>query len=121
MRATTLAVVTLATLGLAGCGDPVDRFLARGERRDRVVEAIAAHPEVAPAVIDRMLASDSTRALLIGRIVASGDGRQALLIEVARDRSLLDGTIQFAMQDPETRGHMLTLLRGMQMGTGSTP
>jgi len=44
-----------------------------------------------------------------------GEARQALLVDVARDRVLLDGVIQFAVQDTAMRGHILTLFKGMQM------
>ena len=49
------------------------------------------------------------------RVLGSGEARQALLVSVARDPMLLDGVIQFAVQDSAMRTHMLTLFKGMQM------
>jgi len=34
---------------------------------------------------------------------------------VARDRTMLDGVINFAVQDSSTRDHVLSMFQGMQM------
>ena len=47
--------------------------------------------------------------------MAGGGSRQAVLMKVATDRSMMEGAIHFAMQDTAMRASLMTLFRGMQM------
>lgn len=112
-----LWAVSFAALAVAmgGCGDAVDRVVANDAQRVALWDRVLARPELTDEIIDRMLTADSTRARLLGRIMVHGPARQDLLTMVARDRSLLEGAIQFAVQDSSGRDHLMTLFRGMEM------
>jgi len=106
------------TMVMAGCGNPVDRMLASDDQRAQLWARVSGRPEVLQEMVDRLLSADSTRTVLIDRLLASGGARQAVLTRVAQDRTLMDGTIHFAVQDSSMRDHVMTLFRGMQMATG---
>jgi hypothetical protein len=110
-----LAAVVALSLAVMGCGDPVHRMLADPALRSKLFEAIGADSTLTRELSDRLLAEDGSRSLLFERLLGMGEARQALLVDVARDRVLLDGVIQFAVQDTAMRGHILTLFKGMQM------
>ncbi len=117
-RAVTMTLAVAGVTLMAGCGDPIDRMLADGEQRDRLLERITARADVATEVVNRLLAADSTRGLLLDRVMADGEARQAVLTLVAKDRTLMDGAINFAVQDSSMRDHVMTLVKGMEMGGG---
>jgi len=112
-----LLLVVAVALGLPGlgCGDPVHRMLADPASRSKLFQAIGADSTLTRELSDRLLAEEGSRSLLYERLLGMGEARQALLVDVARDRVLLDGVIQFAVQDTAMRGHILTLFKGMQM------
>jgi hypothetical protein len=115
-RALILSLTVVAMTVMAGCGDPVDRMLASGEPRNRLIDRIASRPDVATDVVNRLLAADSTRTLLLDRVMEGGEARQAILTRVAKDRTLMDGAINFAVQDSSMRDHLMTLVKGIEMG-----
>ena len=115
MRSLLLAAVGLLCFAGLGCGDAVTRMLSDPNSRAKVMEAIAHDAALTREMADRLIAEDSTRAWVFERVLGSGEARQALLVSVARDPMLLDGVIQFAVQDSAMRTHMLTLFKGMQM------
>lgn len=114
-RMLLLALVGLLGLAGFGCGDPVHRMLADPASRAKVFEAIGADSAFTREAADRLLAEDPSRSLVFERLLGMGEARQALLVDVARDRVMLDGVIQFAVQDPAMRDHIHTLFKGMQM------
>jgi len=114
-RILLLVAVAALSLPLSGCGEAVKRMLADPESRAKILDAIVADSTLTRETADRLLGSETTRALLFERVLANGQTRQALVVDVARDQMLLDGVIQFAVQDSSTRRHILTLFKGMQM------
>ncbi len=117
-RVTVLAATVLWVGWVSGCGDPVDRLLASGELRTQLWLKVGERSDLSTEVVDHLLSADSTRAALIDRVMASGGARQAVLTRVAQDRTLMDGAINFAVQDSSMRDHLMTLFRGMQMAGG---
>lgn len=114
-----LGLIAVAALGLSvmsGCGNPVSRLLADDTLRTQLWEAVARNPELSNQVVDRLLGADSTRTALIDRLMVSGGARQALLMRVATDRTMMEGAINFAVQDTAMRDNLMTLFRGMEMG-----
>jgi hypothetical protein len=104
---------------LPGCGDPVNRMLADDTLRTQLFEAVARNPDLSGQVVDRLLGADSSRTVLLDRLMVSGGARQAVLMRVATDRTMMEGAINFAVQDTAMRNNLMTLFRGMEMG--STP
>ena len=115
-RAVLLAAAALCLPVMFGCGDPVNRLLSSDAQRARLWDTVAGNPELSGQVVDRLLGADSTLTGLIDRAMENGRARQAVLMRVATDRSLMEGTIHFAVQDSAMRGHLMTLFRGMEMG-----
>ena len=116
-RRLLLLAGALCLMMSSGCGNPVDRLLASDVQRAQLWDTVAGNPDLSRQVVDRLLGADSTRALLLDRVMGSGGARQAVLMRVATDRSLMEGTIHFAVQDSAMRGHLMTLFRGMEMGS----
>jgi hypothetical protein len=116
-RLLLIAAGTLCLSMASGCGDPVDLLLASDAQRTRLWDTVAGSPDLSRQVVDRLLATDSTRAALLDRVLETGVARQATLARVATDRSLMEGVIHFAVQDTSMRVHLMTLFRGMEMGS----
>ena len=104
-----------ATLAVAGCGDAVHRMLADPLTRGKVFAQIVADTALTREAADQLIGGETTRAELFDRVLANGPARQAMLIAVARDPMLLDGVLQFAVQDSSMRKHVMTLFKGMQI------
>jgi len=119
LRAGWPIAAALALSFLPGCADPVDRLLADEAQRARLWDSVASNPELATQVVDRLLGTDSTRTALLDHLLSGGGVRQTLLMRVATDRSLMDGTVHFAVQDSAMRDHLMTLFRGMEMASGA--
>ena len=113
--------IGLFLLIVPGCGDPVSRLLSDEAARTRLWDAVAGSPDLSGQIVDRLLAADSTRDVLLDRLMASGAARQAALMRVATDRTLMEGTIHFAVQDTSMRDHLKTLFRGMEMQSPGPP
>jgi hypothetical protein len=110
-----LALGLLCLMTVSGCGNAVDRLLASESLRTALWNRVAGSPELAGQVVDRLLSADSTRTAMLDRIMASGGARQRLLAMIATDRTLMDGAINFAVQDSSMRDHLVTLVKGMEM------
>jgi hypothetical protein len=106
----------LAT-ALAGCGDAIHRMVANQTTRTQLLDQIAADTSLTAATVDRLMASDPSRSVVIRRFLDNGEARQALLARVGQDRTFVDGMIHYAAQDSGMREHVMTLVRGMQMGS----
>ena len=104
-----------AVLAVAGCGDPVHRMLSDPATRAKVFAQIVADSSLTREAADQLIAGETTRVELFDRVLANGPARQAMLIAVARDPMLLDGVLQFAVQDSSMRKHVMTLFKGMQI------
>ena len=111
-----MAGIAALTGALAmGCsGDVSKRLVSDPAFQASVMEAIAANPDLATAMVDRMLAGE-TRELVMERVLASSGAVQGLMTKVAQDQTILDGVINLAVQDSAMRAHVLTLFKGMQM------
>lgn len=112
-----IAPALLAATLAAGCArDMKSRLDNDPEFRGEIHAAHRAHPELAAAMMDNLLASDTSRAVVFERLMAQGDARQQLMLQIARDRTMMDGVVHLAVQDSATRFHLLTLVRGITIG-----
>jgi hypothetical protein len=119
-RQTMLALVTALAVA-AGCsGDVGTTIKSNAELRDKVMAAFAGNGELAGQMTDRLLATDSTRAIVIDRLFSNGSATEAMLARVARDRTKFEGVLRLAVQDSAMKTHVLTLLRGMEMGAAGS-
>jgi hypothetical protein len=113
MKALLAPCLVALVLLLAGCGP--EAMVKNAASRDKLLAAIMANPEAAQAVAQRMVASDSTRSMIIDQILANGEARQELLLRAARERTMVEGMLNVAVQDTAMRTHVMALVRGMQM------
>lgn len=116
MKKVLLMGAIAAAALVAGCSDMKSRLTAQGEFGTQVMDAFRSDGALAARMTDNLLASDSTRAIVIERLFANGDAAQQIMLAIARDRTMLDGVIALAVQDSGTRGHLLTLLKGIEIG-----
>jgi len=61
------------------------------------------------------MASDSTRSLLLDKLMSNGEATQAMMANMARNSTMVDGILGLAVQDSVMKSHVMTLLKGMQM------
>ena len=113
MRALLVPFVVALVLALTGCGP--EAMVKSPASREKIVTVLLANPEAARSVAQRMVASDSTRGLVIDQLLANGEARQELLMRAARERTMVEGMLNVAVQDTAMRTHVMALVRGMQM------
>jgi hypothetical protein len=110
-----LVAAVCAVLALGCAGDVGKQVMASPELQAKVMDMISADPAVAGGMVDRLLGSDSTRAVVIEKLVGSAGGAQAVMDVVGRNQTLIDGALNIAMQDPAMKEHVMTLFKGMRM------
>jgi len=116
-----VGIAMAVALFLFGCGGDIGTMIEKNRAmRDQIMTAIAKNPEMAGAMTDQLLASDSTRTLVIDRLMANGGARQAIMASIGHDQTMIDGVIAFAVQDSAMKAHVLTLLKGVEMA-GAPP
>jgi hypothetical protein len=110
------AVLALGALLAAGCsGNLGSQVMSNPEIQQNIMGTIASHGNTAAAMMDHLLVSDSIRAVVIEKVLASGPASQQLMLAMAKDPTMVDGVINLAVQDSSMKDHVLTLFRGMQM------
>jgi hypothetical protein len=110
-----LVVAVSVSLGLGCAGDVARQVMGDPALQGRIMDMISANPEAAGGMVDRMLGTDSTRAVMIEKLVSSAGGAQAVMEVVGRNQTLIDGAINVAVQDPAMREHVMTLIKGINM------
>ena len=111
------ALVFALTVVTAGCSGDVSTLLSSNAGlRDKVMHVIGGNGAFAGQMVDKLLAADSTKSIVIERLFANGGAVQEVLVRVAKDHTMIDGVLDLAVQDSSMRSHVLTLLRGMEMG-----
>jgi hypothetical protein len=118
MRKTWTILLIAAACGLLalGCAQDVGKqVMADTALQGKIMDMIAANQGTAGGMVDRLLGVDSTRAMVIQKLVGSGGGAQAVMEAVAKDQTMMDGALNLAMQDPAMKEHVMTLFKGMRM------
>ncbi|MEO5617827.1 MAG: hypothetical protein ABIS67_08645 [Candidatus Eisenbacteria bacterium] len=111
-----LSCLVFAAALAAGCAVDIPKQMASDPNLQAgVMDAIAGNAGMAGQMADKLLASDSTRAMLVDKVLAHGDAAQRAMMAVAKDPTTLDGVIGLAVQEPAMKEHVLTLLKGMEM------
>jgi hypothetical protein len=116
MRRGAIVCVVAALAVLVGCGaDMMKKLNSDPVTQALVMNTVAGNPELAGKMVDHLLGVDSTRAIVIERVSANGDAMQGIMLDIARNQSRLDGTLNLAVQDSAMHEHVMTLFRGMQI------
>lgn len=112
----------LAAIGVAllvGCaGDPAGMMKTNENVRGNVLGAIATDSVLVSRMVDTLLDNDQARAILIDKVTTDGEAMQALMAKIAREPTAVDGIIGLAVQESTMKAHVLTLLKGIQIGQG---
>lgn len=113
-------VAALAVTAL-GCGgrDPLESIRAGGDARAQTLGAIVADSALTAAVTDTLLDDPRSREILVDRVVNDGEAMQSLMAKIARNPAAVDGIVGLAVQESTMKAHVLTLLRGIQIGEGA--
>jgi len=112
-------VIAVTAVALAGCATDMKSKLATDDKlATQVMDAYRSDGALAGRMVDNLLASDSTRDVVIDHLMANGEAAQTLMMRTARDRNMMNGVIALAVQDSGMRSHVLTLLKGIEIGGG---
>jgi hypothetical protein len=113
-----LAVIVLGII-LSSCGgDPTITMRTNPEARARIMGAIASDSALVGRMADTLLHEDRARDILVEKVATNGEAMQALMAKLARDPVAVDGIIGFAVQESTMKQHVLTLLKGIEIGGG---
>lgn len=116
---TLFALFALLTLAVAGCGGDIAKQIVSNEQlRGQVMDVIAQNKTVALQAVDRILASDSLRATVVDHLLGNKDVAQQVIVRIATNPDAFDMVLEVAVRDTAMRGHVLTLVKGIQMAGG---
>lgn len=110
-----LVVAACATLVLGCAKDAGKQVMASPELQAKIMDMISADTVSAGSMVDRLLASDRAREVVIEKLVGSAGGAQRVMEVVGSNQTLMDGALNIAMQDPAMKEHVMTLFKGMRM------
>ena len=110
-----LAIAGIAAL-LTGCGgDMAKQLNSNPALQATVMDAISQSAPMADQMMDRLLSSDSTRTLVLGKVMADSEALQTVMGTIARDQTMIDGVLNLAVQDTVMKSHLMGVLQGMKM------
>jgi hypothetical protein len=116
---TMLALLAAVTLATAGCGgDIAQQILTNEQLRGQVLDVIAQHKDVALQAVDKMVASDSTRAVIVDHLLRNDGVAKQVIVSIATNPAAFDMVLGAAVRDTAMRAHVLTLVKGIQMASG---
>lgn len=117
-RGTTavMAAVALALTAAAGCSTDVAKQLGTNEQmRTQVFDAIVASPDLTGQVLDRLMATDSTRIAIVDKMLNNNDVAKQVIVRVGTSKNAIEMVMGVAVQDSSTRDYMMAMLKGMEM------
>lgn len=114
------AVMALSLLVFAGCAaDVASEIKTNAQVRDRVMAAITSDGKLAQEMTQRLLATDSLRFRVVETMLHDAPSAQYVLARIGHEPDAVDLVLQAAVADSVGRAHVMTLLKGMQMGMGT--
>ena len=118
MRKTTLVLLAMATMAAAGCGGDIAKQMTSNEQlRGQVMDVIAQHQDMVLQAVDRIVASDSLRGPVVDHLLHNKDVAKQVIVRVATNPEAFDMVLDVALRDSAMRGHVLTLVKGIQMAS----
>jgi hypothetical protein len=118
MKARNVMLVAAAAtaFGMAGCGSDVASQLQSNEQlRTQVLDTLASHRDLALKAVDRLMATDSLRSAVVDQVLRNEEGAKQVLVRIGTNPDAVDIVLGVAMKDSTVRGHVMTLLKGMQL------
>jgi hypothetical protein len=115
-RLAMLAVMMLVVV--AGCSVDIAKQMTSNEQvRTQVLDAIAKNHDLASQVVDKLMATDSTRIAMVDKMLGNSEVAKQVIVRVATNPEAIDYVIQAAVQDSAMRAHVMTLMKGIEMGS----
>jgi len=107
-----------AAFGLAGCGgDVAGQVVANEQLRAQVFDALASHKDLALKAVDRFMTNDTLRVAVVDEMLHNESGAKQVLVRIGTNPQALDLVMSVAVRDSAMRGHLLTLMKGVEMAT----
>lgn len=115
-RSMRMLLVAGTVAMLAGCsGDMTQALVKSPEMQAKVMDLITQNAPMAGQMVDKLLGSDATRAMVMEKIMGSGDAMQGMMANMAKNETMVDGILNVAVQDSVMRSHVMGVLEGMKM------
>ena len=113
-------LVMMGALMVTGCmGDVAREVTTNVQVRERVMDAIARDGTLAVAMTQRLLAQDSLRVGVVETVLKDSPSAQYILERIGHNPDAVDLVLQAALADSANRAHVLTLMKGVQLGMGA--
>src|SRR5687767_12794684 len=101
-------VVALALV--SGCAVDVPRLMRQDpDMQTRVMDVVVTDSTLARRMMERLLANEPTRRMLVEQVLQDGESARLTMLEIARDRTRLDGVLGLAVQDTAMKQHVLAV------------
>lgn len=112
-----LTLVAAAAIA-AGCNGDIGKQLSTNElMRTQVFDALAANPQLAMQAIDRVVQPDSLRQQVVAHLLANDEIAKLVLVRIGTNPEALDMVVGIAAKDSAMRGHLVTLVKGIEMAS----
>ncbi|MEO5989347.1 MAG: hypothetical protein ABIU54_02585 [Candidatus Eisenbacteria bacterium] len=117
MRTLSKVFLALIALGLAGCGggDVAHQLETNQQYREQVMGAIAAKPDLAMAMQQKLLANDSLVTKVVDMVLQDSDASQYVLFRIATNQDAVDIVLRSAVADSMMRRHVMAVMKGVEM------
>jgi hypothetical protein len=99
-------------------GDMTAEIKTNPQVRERAMNAIASDGELAVEMTRTLLANDSLRVRVVETVLREDKSAQYILARIGHEPDAVDLVLQAAAADSAGRAHLMTLLKGMQIGMG---
>jgi hypothetical protein len=110
-------LIVVGVLSLAGCGgDVANEVRTNVQVRDRVMAVFASDGALAEAMTKRLLAEDSLRVRVVETMLRDSPSAAHVLSRIGHNPEAVDLVLQAALADSANRAHVITLMKGLQMG-----
>jgi hypothetical protein len=101
----------------AGCGvDVVKQLQSNEQMRGQVMDAIVANKDLTAQLLTKLVARDSTRIGFVDGMLHDPEVAKQIIVRVGTNPDALDMVLGVAAQDSAMRVHLMTLVKGMEMG-----
>ena len=117
-RNVILLAAAATMFGVAGCGGDIAQQIVSNEQlRTQVLDVLASHKDLALKAVDKFMANDSIRTAVVDEMLNNENGAKQVLVRVGTNPQALDMVLGVAVRDSVMRGHVMTLLKGVEMAT----
>ena len=117
-RNVILLAAAATMFGVAGCGGDIAQQLVSNEQlRTQVMDALANHKDLALKTVDRFMVNDTLRSAVVDEMLNNENAAKQVLVRIGTNPQALDMVMGVAVRDSAMRGHVMTLLKGVEMAT----